>query len=125
MSENEVSGLVLGSAIEVHRSLGPGLLESTYQVCLGQEMKLRGLDFESQRTLPLEYKGIRLECGYRLDFLVERSVVVEVKAVDALAPVHVAQVLTYLRIGGWRLGLLLNFNVPRMRDGIRRVVLGL
>ncbi|MCL5283085.1 MAG: GxxExxY protein [Planctomycetes bacterium] len=103
--------------------LGPGLLESAYEECLCHELKLRGLSFERQRPLPIGYKGISLECGYRLDLLVESAVVVEIKAVSAIEPIHEAQLLTYLRIGGWKVGLLVNFNVPILKNGIRRRVL--
>ena len=111
--------------MEVHRALGPGLLESVYEECLCRELALRGISFERQRSLPLEYKGVRLESGLRLDLLVAGAVVVEVKTVEKLLPVHEAQVLTYLRLGGWKVGLLLNFYVPVMKNGIRRLVLGL
>ena len=106
-------------------ALGPGLLESAYQECLCQELALRGISFEREVPLPLEYKGIRCECGYRLDLLVAGAVVVEVKAIEAIAPIHEAQLLTYLRLGGWNVGLLMNFNVVVLKDGIRRRVLGL
>ena len=105
--------------------LGPGLLESAYQECLCQELFLRGIPFERQVPLPLEYRGIRLECGYRLDILVASLVVIEVKSVEAIAPIHEAQLITYLRLGGWKVGLLMNFNVVVLKDGIRRKVLGL
>ena len=121
---NETTRKVIGAAMEIHSTLGPGLLESAYSECLSRELSLRGLSFERERALPVEYKGVRLECGYRLDFLVENALVVEVKAVEAIAPVHEAQLLTYLRLGGWRLGLLINFNVVALKDGIRRKVLG-
>src|SRR5215813_5521809 len=121
---NRITGEVIGAAIEVHRQLGPGLLESSYRECLCRELLLRGIPFEREKPLPLEYKGIHLGCGYRLDLLVAESVVVEVKAIEALAPIHEAQLLTYLRIGGWRLGLLINFNVVVLKNGIRRRILG-
>jgi len=120
---NKITEAIIGAAIEVHKALGPGLLESAYCECLRRELSLRGVPFECERALPVEYKGIRLECGYRLDFLVSKSVVVEVKAVEALAPVHEAQLLTYMRLGGWRVGLLVNFNVAVLKQGIRRRVL--
>ena len=113
---------IIGGAIEVHRSLGPGLLESAYEECLAYELKLRGLRFDRQRQLPIRYKGVALDCGYRLDFVVEGRVVLELKAVDRLIPIHEAQVLTYLRQSGVRLGLLMNFNVPILRQGIRRFI---
>ncbi len=121
---NEVTHAVIGAAIEVHRQLGPGLLESAYLECLSRELVLRGIPFEREKPLPLEYKGVHLECGYRLDLLVAGCVVVEVKAVEALSPVHDAQLLTYLRLGGWRVGLLINFNVAALKSGIHRKILG-
>ncbi len=124
-SVNRITEGVIGAAIAVHRALGPGLLESAYQECLCQELALRGIPFQREVPLPLEYKGIRCECGYRLDILVAGAVVVEVKAIEAIAPIHEAQLLTYLRLGGWSVGLLMNFNVVVLKDGIRRRVLGL
>jgi GxxExxY protein len=121
---NEITRDVIGAAIEVHRQMGPGLLESAYFECLCRELVLRGIPFEHEKPLPLEYKGIRLECGYRMDLLVEGSVVVEIKSVEALAPIHDAQLLTYLRIGGRRVGLLINFNVAVLKNGIHRKILG-
>jgi GxxExxY protein len=123
-SINQLTHEVVGAAIEVHRKLGPGLLESAYSQCLCRELILRSVPFERERPLPLEYKGIRLECGYRVDILVGGIVPVEVKAVEALAPIHDAQLLTYLRLGGWRVGLLMNFNVVVLKDGIRRKIVG-
>ena len=114
---------IIGAAIEVHRYLGPGLLESAYRKCLMQELLLRGIPFNSELPLPLEYKGIRLESGYRLDLLVEHAVVVEVKSVESLCKIHEAQLITYLRLGGWTVGLLMNFNVDVLKNGIRRRVL--
>jgi GxxExxY protein len=125
MRVNDITQVIIGSAIEVHRALGPGLLESAYEECMGRELTLRQIPFDRQRLLPVAYKGLRLDCGYRLDLLVADAVVVEIKAVDALLPIHEAQLLTYLRLGGWKVGLLINFNVPVLRDGIRRRVLGL
>jgi GxxExxY protein len=124
MSSNQISSAVIGAAIEVHRMLGPGLLESAYEACLCRELELRNIRFQRQHPLPLVYKDLHLECGYRLDLLVEQSVVIEIKSVDVLLPVHEAQLLTYLRLGGWRLGLLINFNVPVLKEGVRRRVLG-
>ena len=120
---DELTEKVIGAAIEVHRALGPGLLESAYQECLCRELSLRQIPYERQLILPVEYKGARLDCSYRLDLLVNSAVVVEIKAVAAIEPVHKAQLLTYMRLGGWRVGLLLNFHAPTLRDGIRRVVL--
>ena len=125
MEVNQVTGAVIGSAIEVHRALGPGLLESAYEECLCRELALQRIPFERQRPLPLTYKGLRLDCGYRLDLLVAGAVVVEIKAVERLLPIHEAQLLTYLRVGGWKVGLIINFNVPVLKQGIRRRVLGL
>ena len=113
----------IGAAIEVHRAIGPGLLESAYQECLCVELGLRNLRFVSQLELPVEYKGLRVDAGYRLDLVVADSVVVELKAVERLLPLHEAQLLTYLRLGGYPIGLLLNFNVPVLKDGIRRMKL--
>jgi len=123
--EHELSGAIIGAAIEVHRVLGPGLLESAYQAALSRELALRGLKFRREVDLAVVYKGVRLDCGYRLDFVVEDKVVVELKAVEKIEPIHLAQLMTYLRLSGKKLGLLLNFNVPQMKDGIRRIVLGL
>jgi GxxExxY protein len=120
---NQLTHAIIGAAIEVHRTLGPGLLESSYHECLCRELLVRGLPFEKEYPLPLEYKGIRLDCGYRIDVVVAGLVVVEVKAVEALAPIHDAQLLTYLRIGGYKLGLLINFNVVVLKDGIHRRIL--
>jgi GxxExxY protein len=121
---NDLTQAVIGAAMEVHRSLGAGLLESAYQQCLCRELEIRGIPFECERALPLEYKGVRCECGYRLDLLIAGALVVEVKSVEALAPIHEAQLLTYLRLGGWRVGLLINFNVPILKQGLRRKILG-
>src|SRR6266498_1016468 len=112
MKINEITEAIIGAAIEVHRTLGPGLLESAYQECLARELGLRQIPFERERPLPLEYKGVKLECGYRLDFLVADMVVVEVKAADSLLPIHQAQLLTYMKVGGWKVGLLINFHAP-------------
>ena len=125
MEINEITQAVIGSAIEVHRALGPGLLESAYEECHCRELSLRESPFERQRQLTVKYKGLHLDCGYRLDLLVAQAVVVEIKAIEALLPIHQAQILTYLKLGGWNLGLLINFNVPVLKQGIKRVVLGL
>lgn len=125
MSENPLSKEIIGAAIEVHRQLGPGLLESAYEECLAYELSQRDIPFERQKPVPVVYKGVRLDCGYRLGILVGGLVVVELKAVDRLAPIHQAQMLTYLKLAGCKLGLLLNFNVLKLRDGIKRVVLNL
>jgi GxxExxY protein len=105
--------------------LWPGLLESACEECLGHELGLRALHFERQKSLPIVFKKVKLDCGYRLDFLVSNAVVVEIKAVEALLPIHEAQLLTYLKLGGWSVGLLINFNVPVLKAGIKRIVLGL
>src|SRR5262249_22391957 len=120
---NELTHEIVGAAIEVHRHLGPGLLESSYRECLCRELLLRGVAFQKEYQLPLYYKGINLDCGYRADIVVENQVLIELKAVHSLIPVHEAQLLTYLRLGGWKIGLLINFNVPVLKDGIRRRIL--
>ena len=122
---NDLSSSIIGAAIEVHRALGPGLLESAYEQCLAHELSLRQIPFVRQKPLEVDYKGIRLDCSYRLDFLVADLVVVEVKATEVLLPIHQAQLLSYLKLGGWKLGLLINFHAPLLREGIKRVVLGL
>lgn len=114
---------IIGAGIAVHAALGPGLLESACEECLGFELKDRGIPFERQYALPVKYKGQTLDCGYRLDLLVAEVVVVEVKALLRIEPIHEAQLLTYLKLGGWKVGLLMNFNVPLLKDGIRRKVL--
>jgi GxxExxY protein len=119
----EVTEGVLGAAIEVHSALGPGLLESAYEECLAHEFRLRKIEFQRQVELPLSYKGVLLNCGYRMDFVVEAAVVVELKCVEKIIPIYEAQFLTYLRLSGKRVGLLLNFNAPVLRDGIVRKVL--
>ena len=125
MQVNEITEAVLGAAIEVHRAIGAGLLESAYSQCLCYELNLRKLPFALELPLPVLYKGLKLDCGYRVDLVVADTVVVEVNAVERLTPLHEAQLLTYLRLGGWKAGLLINFNVPLLRDGIVRRVLGL
>lgn len=121
--EKELTEQIIGAAIEVHRYLGPGLLESAYEECLCHELCLRGLKFERQRPLPLEYKGVKLDCGYRLDVVVEGKVVLELKTVEAITPIREAQLLTYLRLSEIKVGFIINFNVPVLTDGIRRRVL--
>ncbi len=123
MKINEITEQVIGAAIDVHRALGPGLLESAYEECLCHELKLQGLAYKRQVDLPLTYKGVKLDCGYRLDVVVEDAVLLELKCVEKLLPIHEAQLLTYLRLSGIGIGLLMNFNVPVMRDGIVRRVL--
>jgi GxxExxY protein len=123
MDMNELSGKVIGAAIEVHKILGPGLLESAYEECLCHELGLRAIRYERQKELPIEYKGITLDCGYRLDVVVENKLILELKAAEALEPIHEAQLLTYLKLTGIQLGLLINFNVPVLKEGIRRLAL--
>ncbi len=116
----ELSREIIGAAIEVHRCLGPGLLESAYRVCQCQELTLRGLRFRTEVDLPVNYKGVLLSCGYRMDIVVDEAIVLELKAVERVTPVFEAQLLTYLRLSGHRVGLLINFNVPVLKDGITR-----
>ncbi|MBK1630907.1 GxxExxY protein [Thiohalocapsa halophila] len=118
------TGEIIGAAIDVHRHLGPGLLESAYEICLAAELESRGVAVQRQLALPVCYKGRRLDAGYRIDLLVEQSVVVELKAVARLEPIHDAELLTYLKLAGLRYGLLLNFNVPVLKHGIRRILNG-
>ena len=120
---NRSSESVIGAAIEVHRHLGPGLLESSYQGCLCHELKLREIAFRSHIAIPLEYKGIRIGRGYIIDFLVEDCLIVEIKSVDKLLPIHSAQLMTYMRLSGVSSGLLMNFNVPILPNGIKRILL--
>jgi GxxExxY protein len=119
---NILSSQIIGAAIEVHKTLGPGLLESTYEECLCHEFGLRGLSYERQKPLPVIYKGIELDCGYRMDVVVKNLIISELKSCEKVEPIHKAQLLTYLKLSGLSLGLLLNFNVPVMRDGIVRIV---
>ena len=119
---NKTTESIIGAAIEVHRHLGPGLLESTYEECLCEELLLRGIPFHRQISLPVTYKGKKLDAGYRIDVLVNNEVVVELKAIDAILPIHEAQTLTYMRLGNWHVGLILNFNVTILKKGIKRLV---
>jgi GxxExxY protein len=119
---NSITEAIIGAAIEVHKTLGPGLLESAYRECLARELLLRHIPFEREVPIPVVYKGVHLECGYRLGFLVAAAVVIEIKSVDLIAPVFEAQLVTYLSLGGWQVGLLINFNVLLLKDGIRRRV---
>ena len=123
MKTNEITETIIKAAIEVHRALGPGLLESAYEECMAYELALQGISYDRQIPLPIFYKDRRLDCGYRLDLLVAKSVVVEIKAIEAIQPIHEAQLLTYLKLGGWKVGLLINFNVPLLKQGIKRIVL--
>jgi GxxExxY protein len=120
--EERIGSAILTAAMRVHSALGPGLLEGVYEACLAHQLEKNGLEVQKQVAVPVAYDGVALEIGYRLDLLIERKVVVEIKAVDKLLPVHLAQVLTYLRIGSYSLGYLLNFNVAHMKDGVKRVV---
>lgn len=122
MDINQLSGKIIGAAIEVHKNLGPGLLESAYEECLCYEFKLRKMAYESQKTLPVVYKGIKLDCGYRIDVIAENMIILELKACEKIEPIHKAQLLTYLKLSGLKLGLLINFNVPVLKDGIVRIV---
>jgi GxxExxY protein len=122
---NATTQSIIGACIEVHRHLGPGLLESAYEACVCRELSQRLIPFERQRPLPIDYKGELLDCGYRLDIVVDSRIVVELKAVEKLLPIHEAQMMTYLKLSGLRLGLLINFNVPVLKQGIKRMVHGL
>jgi GxxExxY protein len=122
MDENSLSHLVIGRALKVHKALGPGLLESSYRECLYYELMQAGLFVEKEKALPLVYEAVKLEYGYRIDLLVQGKLIIELKAVDALNDVHLAQVLTYLKLSECKLGLLINFNVAVLKNGIRRVV---
>jgi len=123
MKINEITQNIIGCAIEVHKSLGPGLLESAYEECLAFELGKKGLLYRRQQPTPVVYKNIKLDCGYRIDLLVENSVVVELKVVDEFCPVHEAQILTYMKLSNMRFGLLINFNVTALKNGIRRFIL--
>jgi len=123
MEFDELSNRVIGCALEVHRELGPGLLESTYEQCLAHELKLNGIRFELQHPLPVKYKSVRLECGYRVDVLVEDKLIIELKSVEQMKGIHEAQLLTYMRLAGVKIGLLINFNVTKLKNGIKRFVL--
>ena len=123
MNQNDLTGRIIGAAIEVHKALGPGLLESAYEECLCRELDLKELSYERQKELPIEYKGVKLECGYRLDVVVDGKVILELKACENMEPIHEAQLLTYLKLTNIKVGLLINFNVPVLKDGIKRVVI--
>ena len=125
MTENEISHKIIGNAIEVHTVLGPGLLESAYKECLYYKLAKSGLWVEKEKAMPLVFEEVKLECGYRIDLLVENKLVIEIKSVEALNDVHLAQTLTYMKLGNYKLGLLINFNVTRLKEGIKRVVNGL
>ncbi len=119
---NAITDTIIGSAIRVHRALGPGLLESAYEACLAYELAQSGIQFEQQKPLPVVYRGVRLDCGYRLDMVVDGCVIVEIKSVDQIAPIHKAQLLSYLRLMDCRVGLIINFNVRVLKDGVHRLV---
>ena len=123
MKFDELSKRVIGCAIEVHRNLGPGLLESTYEQCLAHELKCAEIPFMLQHSLPVKYKGVKLDCGYRVDLLIDNKVIVELKSVDKLVPIYQAQLLSYMKLAGIKIGLLINFNVQFMKNGIKRMVL--
>jgi GxxExxY protein len=123
MNINHLTGQIIGAAIEVHKELGPGLLETAYEECLCHEFNLRQIHFKRQQSIPVKYKGINLNCGYRIDILVENIVILELKSVDDLQPIYEAQLLTYLKLMGLKVGLLINFNVPVLKQGIKRLML--
>ncbi len=125
MNEEEIGALVVDSAIKVHSALGPGLLESAYRACLAHELEMRGLDVSQEKPLPIRYKGAEISVGYRIDLVLNQKVIVELKAVERLLPIHTAQLLSYLKLSGCKLGFLINFNVLHLKDGIKRVVNGL
>lgn len=122
MTENDLSSKIIGAAIEVHKQLGPGLLESTYEICLAFELKELGLEVKQQVALPVVYKDVKLDAGYRIDLIVENKVIVEIKSVEALADIHTAQLLTYLKLKDLKLGILINFNSVKVIDGVKRIV---
>ena len=122
MNENEISGKIIGEAIKIHRSLGPGLLESAYKECLFYNLLKTGLSVEKEKSMPFVFEEVKLDCGYRIDLLLENKVVIEIKSVEALNDVFMAQTLTYLKLGNFKLGLLINFNVSLLKDGIKRIV---
>ncbi len=122
MTENEITEVVIGCAIKVHKSLGPGLLESAYEECMDYELQKTILEIERQKPLPLMYEEVRLDCGYRLDFMANKKVIIEIKSIEALNDIHLAQILTYLRLSECKVGLLINFNVLKLTNGLKRVV---
>lgn len=123
MEFTELSNRVIGCAIEVHRALGPGLLESTYEQCLAHELKFNGIEFKLQHPLPVQYRNLRLDCGYRIDMLVENEIILELKSIEALKSIHEAQLLTYRKLANIRQGFLINFNIRRLKDGLKSFVL--
>jgi GxxExxY protein len=124
MTENEIANKVIGIAIDIHKALGPGLLESVYKECLYYKIGKSGLWVEKEKPMPLVFEEVKLDCGYRIDLLVEKKLVIEIKSVDALNDIHLAQTLTYLKLGNYKLGLLINFNVVLLKDGIKRIING-
>ena len=119
---NKITETIIGSAIAVHQELGPGLLESAYEACLVYELLQRGLSIQQQKALPVNYRGVKVECGYQIDLIVENNAIVELNAVERLEPIHEAQLLSYLKLSGYRVGLLINFNVKILKQGIKRLV---
>lgn len=124
MTENEIAHKIIGLALEIHKVLGPGLLESAYKECLAYKIKQEGFSVEKEKPMPLIFEEVKLDCGYRIDLLVEKKVVVEIKSVEAINDVHLAQILTYMKLGNYKLGLLINFNVSLLKQGIKRVING-
>jgi GxxExxY protein len=123
MKINQLTGQVIGAAIEVHKALGPGLLESVYEECLCHELDVKQIPYRRQQAFPVEYKGVKIDCGYRIDLLVRDLVILELKSVDSLQPIHEAQLLTYLKLTGLKVGLLINFNVSVLKEGIKRLII--
>jgi GxxExxY protein len=123
MEQNVLTGQIIGLAMEIHSAIGPGLLESVYKECLYYKLMKSGLQIEKEKPIPFIFESVRMDCGFRLDLLVENKVVIEIKSIDVVHPIHLAQVLTYLKTGNYKLGLLMNFNVLHMRDGIKRIIL--
>ena len=124
MNENEISSIIIGCALDIHKALGPGLLESAYHECLLYKLRKEGLKVESEKPMPLVYEEVRLDCGYRIDLLIEDKVIVEIKSIEELNNIHLAQTLTYMKLGDYKLGLLINFNVKLLKGGIKRVING-
>jgi len=122
MHVDDITRAIIGSAIEIHRELGPGLLESAYEKCLVYELQEKGFQTERQKPLPINYKGVKLDAAYHLDVVVENKIILELKSVESLLPIHTAQLLSYLRLSNLHVGLLINFNVPKLKDGIKRIV---
>jgi len=122
MTENEITEIIIGCAIKVHRAIGPGFLESAYEACLYYELRKTTLEIDRQKPLPLIYEDVKLDCGYRLDFMANKKVIIEIKSVDSINDIHLAQILTYMRLSNCKVGLLINFNVVKLTNGIKRVV---